>query len=187
MVEQFKMRVKAAEFWQMTEASDKRWELIEGEVIEMATPIPTHQDSVGNTYVMLRDIAKLLGARVFFAPLEVYLDDENIPQPDVMLLLKDSRCVVGAKRLEGPPDLIVEVFSPSTRGFDKTTKFRLYERFGVREYWMVDPEALYVEVWTWTDGHYAPLGTFLANETFTSPVLEGQNVQVAAIFSPEAG
>lgn len=182
MVEQTRTRMTTAEFWQMMETTDERFELIDGEAIPIGTPIPAHQEVVGDSYTVLKDISKVIGGKAYLSPLEVYLDEENIPQPDVMWLAPDSRCKVTDSRLEGPPDLIVEVFSPSTRQHDRVTKFRLYEKHGVREYWMIDPAAQYIEVWQHVEGKYVFFGVFKPDETFNSPVLNGQTIAVQVLF-----
>jgi Uma2 family endonuclease len=181
MVAPPKPRMTAREFFQLPE-TDQRLELINGEIIEMGTPIPSHQDSVLNTALLIKQLTQTLGGKVYIAPLEVYLDEDNIPQPDVMWVAPDSRCVIGEKRLQGAPDLVVEVFSPSTQQRDKDDKFKLYQRHGVREYWMLDPVQQFVEVWQLVDGRFALNGVFIAGQTFTSAVLNDQTVEVKALF-----
>jgi Uma2 family endonuclease len=78
--------------------------------------------------------------------------------------------------------LIIEVLSPSTARQDKVTKFALYERHGVRVYWIADPKYRNIEVWSLADGRYTRLGLFSGNDTFTSPVL-GQTIEVKDIFA----
>jgi Uma2 family endonuclease len=180
MVEQTKVRMTAAEFFQLPETTEPI-ELIDGELIVSPTPIPKHQRVSGRSFILLEKL--IPNGELFYAPMEVYFDDENIPQPDILWIAANSRCVVGEKRLEGPPDLIVEIFSPSTTKRDRREKFNLYERFGVREYWMVDPVGQYVEVYTLADNHYGKLGLYGPGETFTSPVLDNKTVDVSAIFS----
>ncbi len=182
MVEQIKSRMTAAEFWQMTETTNQRFELIDGEAILMGTPTPDHQDVVLNSGILLKEIAKTQGGRVYVAPIEVYLDDANIPQPDVIWLAPDSQCKVTVSRLEGAPDLIVEVFSPSTRQHDRVSKFRLYQKHGVHEYWMIDPTAQYIEVWQHVAGKFEFFGVFKPGESFNSPVLKDQTISVQALF-----
>lgn len=155
-------------------------ELINGEVIMGGGAIPEHQKIVGNLYVLLRQIKP--HGEVFIAPLSVYLDPENVPEPDVIWVAEGGRCVVADKRLEGPPDLLVEVLSPSTAKYDKDEKFRLYERHGVREYWIADPANRYIEVWVLIDGVYQRQGIYEAGDTFTSPALDGRPVELRSVF-----
>jgi Uma2 family endonuclease len=180
MVDQDKTRITATEFFQLVADSDERMELINGEVIVMPTPIPEHQDRVLQTAFVIKGLTK--EGKVYVAPLEVYLDEDNVPQPDVIWLAPNSRCVIGEKRLEGAPDLIVEVSSPGTAKYDKDDKFKLYERFGVCEYWIVDTERRFIEVWQLVEERFRLQGVFGREETFKSLVLNNQTVNVATIF-----
>jgi Uma2 family endonuclease len=169
----------AAEFFQLPDSSQPI-ELLDGEVIVSPTPIPAHQRYVGNIFLLLRSIVP--NGEVFIAPLDVRLDEANVPQSDVMWVAEGSPCVITDKRLEGPPDLVVEVFSPSTAKRDKEDKFALYQRHGVREYWMLDPANRYLEAWTLAEGKFNKLGTFVPGETFDSPVLGRKTVDLTTIF-----
>ena len=182
MVEQIR-RMTAAEFEALQAESDERIELINGELSVSPTPIPKHQSDQFNISFLLGKLLPVIGGRVYTAPLEVYFDTDNRPQPDVMWIAPDSRCVITEKRLEGPPDLIVEIISPSTERQDRVKKFHLYEKNGVREYWIVDSEPGLIEVWVLLNGKYERQGIYEPGDTFTSPVLSGQSIDVAAIFA----
>lgn len=181
--EEQRQRITAAEFYALPE-DDERRELLGSEVITMPTPIPLHQRVVR---LGTRVLEKLIpNGEIFFAPLELYLDDDNIPQPDIMWVAENSRCQVTPKRLEGPPELIVEVLSPGTARTDRVKKFRLYERFAVREYWLIDPAEGVIEVYTHDGSGYIRLGGFEAGETFASLVLGGAQVAVNALLVTQA-
>jgi Uma2 family endonuclease len=107
-----------------------------------------------------------------------------VAQPDVFWVSSENeKCKLRDDGYwYGPPDLIVEVLSPGTARQDKVTKFAIYERHGVREYWIADPVYQNIEVWTLADGRYTRLGLFRVGDTFTSPVLN-QPVDVSAIFA----
>lgn len=175
-----KTPITAEQFFQLPE-TNQFIELLDGEVIMSPSPIPEHQDIVFNSGSVLKQAAKQRGGRAFIAPLDVQLDELNVPQPDAIYLAPDSRCVVEEKRLVGVPDLLVEVISPSTTKRDRSDKFLLYERFGVREYWIIDPRDQLVEVWQWKEGRFALLGAFTPKETFESSVIG--TVQVTALFA----
>ena len=81
----------------------------------------------------------------------------------------------------GPPELAVEVLSPSTSRHDKTVKFLLYEKSGVREYWIVDPDHQQMEVWQLTDGEYELFGIFRTDDTFNSPALGSQTIDLNSL------
>lgn len=172
----------AAEFFELPE-SDQQLELIEGEVIALPTPIPNHQRRVGRLYRLIDDLKP--DGEVFIAPLEVYLDAHNVPQPDIVWVASSSRCRVTDKRLEGPPDLVVEVLSPGTELKDRRDKFNLYQRFGVREYWLVDPVENFIEVYRLQDGAFVRQGVYGPDESFESAALGGKTVSLTGIFDPQ--
>lgn len=174
-----KTYVTAEEFFQLPE-SNQFIELIDGEIIMSPSPVPEHQDVILSTGILFRQAAKERGGRVFVSPMDVYLDETNVPQPDVIYLAPNSRCAVEAKRLVGIPELLVEVISSGSVTRDRRDKFQLYERFGVLEYWLIDPRDQTVEVWQWKDGRFVRLNLFIPGETFES-VLVGM-IEVTALF-----
>jgi Uma2 family endonuclease len=180
MIAPAKTRMTAAEFFDLPETTSPE-QLIEGELIVTATPVPLHQRVSRKTLSVLDEL--IPNGELFYAPISLYIDQDNVPEPDILWIAENSRCTVGRRYLEGPPDLIVEIFSPSTEKLDRTKKFRLYERFGVTEYWMINPEAEFIEVYTLQDGKYQQLGIFAPGETFASPVLNGAAVNVTALFA----
>ena len=178
MAEQIKTRMTAAEFLQLPE-TNLPVQLLDGEVIEMGAPELPHQDIVGDTFVLFKLKAKELDGKAYVAPVDVYLDELNIPQPDVIWLAPDTKCqMVGTQRLSGAPDLIAEVLSPSTAHIDRKRKFRLYEKYRVREYWLVDPRDQLVEVWQHQDERFVLLDVYGVGETFMSSLLGEVKVDI---------
>ncbi len=177
MTDQVKMT--ATEYYELPETNDTI-ELINGELIVSPPPIPDHQLVVGSTYVVVLQLKP--DGKVFLSPVEVYFDEENIPQPDIAWVSANSRCIVAKKRLEGPPDLIVEVLSPGTERKDRKKKFELYQKYGVREYWMVHPEEKYLEVWRHENGFFVHQGVYGPDDSFVSAVLGGKTVELAKVF-----
>lgn len=155
-------------------------ELIAGELIKMPPPSPAHQRNVIKLILLLDRLRP--DGQVFTAPVPVYLDDENVVEPDVLWLTPDSKCIVTPKRLEGAPDLVIEVLSPSTARYDKTVKDLLYEKYGVREYWLLNLKRQSLEVWQRGESEFAVLGTFSASDSFESHVLE-KTVNLSEIFA----
>ena len=150
-------------------------ELIKGVVIVSPSPEIRHQDVSSNT----NDILKRLipNGKAYYAPMDVRFDDENVVQPDLFWVSDHSNCQrIDGKYFQGPPDLTVEILSPSTARRDHETKFALYEQHGVREYWIIDLETNKVAVWSLDDGRFRDVGNFGVGETFTSPLL---NVQIS--------
>lgn len=172
------MRVTADEYFQLPQTNLPA-ELIDGEVYQTPAPELEHQRLVLRIATEIQK--RIANGEVFVAPVDVYLDDLNIVQPDVLWISENSQCVpVEGKHLRGAPDLVVEVFSPGTALRDKREKFRLYEKRGTREYWMVDPQEQYIEVWLLTERGFARQDVYGPGESFTSPLLG--MVDLSAVF-----
>ena len=180
MIDQTRTRMTAAEFFERPETNQFE-ELLEGELIVSPAPTPNHQRLVGNLYFLLRQIVP--NGEVLIGPVDVYLDADNVAQPDILWVAEGSRCVITEKRLEGPPDLMIEIFSPGTTRQDRITKFNLYERHGVREYWMADPAEQYVEVYRLEGERFVRQGAYGPEDQFESAVLGGKPVDLTAVFS----
>jgi len=131
---------------------------------------------------MFLTIAKKSGGKAFTTPIEVYLDQYNIYQPDVLYLIPNTTCKIEEKRLTGAPDLVVEVLSPSTAKVDRLQKYEAYEQHGVSEYWIVDPAHHVIEVWNLIDGRYKRQGAYATDDNFMSATLN-QLVDVKSIFA----
>jgi Uma2 family endonuclease len=173
-------KITADDFLQLPE-TNLPTELIDGEIIVAPAPKASHQNTVFSSAKTIEKIAP--HGKVYISPIDVYLDERNVVQPDVMWNGTDSQCIlIDDSYWRGAPDLVVEVLSPSTALRDKQTKFRLYEKYGVREYWMVEPAAQYVEVWYLVEGKFALHGVFGVGETFTSTVFGNKSVDVSLIF-----
>jgi Uma2 family endonuclease len=141
-----------------------------------------HQRLVVRLYKAIDGIVP--GGEVLIAPVDVYLDENNVLQPDVLWIAPDSRCTpVEGKYFQGPPDLVVEILSPGSGHRDKSKKFKLYERFGVREYWIADPVHRLLEVWQLVEGRFVLQGAFGPGDTFPSAVLGGQTFDVSKVFT----
>lgn len=144
-------------------------ELLDGEFIVSPAPLTRHQQSCGDIFFMLRRV--IPNGRVFIAPIAVRFDDRNIVEPDVLWGAAESRCQITETHLEGPPDLVVEVLSPGSKRRDRGFKYDLYERFGVREYRIIDPEGGLLERYCLQDGRFVRQGIYGPGESFVSDVL----------------
>jgi Uma2 family endonuclease len=123
-----------------------RREIIGGELFEMTGPTPEHADAVRNLLFLLAPYFRALRMTFFTAPLDVFFPDASPVQPDIFALRRDGGWTRSDRGIEGAPDFVAEVLSPSTRGRDLLTKRALYQQAGVQEYWLVDVEAGAVEV-----------------------------------------
>ena len=174
-----KTRMTAAEYAQLPE-TNQSMELYGGELMIMPTPTPQHQIIILNLVTLL--IRIIHSGRLFLSPLDVHLDELHVVQPDILWIAPDSKCTIGEKYLSGAPDLVIEVLSPGTERRDRREKYALYEQHGVREYWMVNPAAAYVEVYTLKDGRFERVGIFAEGETIPSMLLG--EVALVGLFQP---
>lgn len=171
-------KVTAEKFLSGEETSQPR-HLIDGDVFELDSPTPNHQLIAFRIIGLLMPLLKT--GDLFFAPLDVQLDDLNVVQPDIFWIAPDSKkAAITAKRVVGAPDLIIEILSPSTASFDRKRKFKLYETHGVCELWLVDPDVGLVEVWHRVDSKFTRLDVYESGETFDSP--SAGVVEVALMF-----
>jgi Uma2 family endonuclease len=118
-----------------------RHEILDGEHYVSASPVPYHQFVSGRLYVQLYHLvfARALGT-VFHAPIDVHLSIVDVVVPDLIVILKEGEGIIGPKKVEGAPDLVVEILSESTKDRDQTLKKERYRLAGVPEYWIVDPD-----------------------------------------------
>jgi len=167
----------------LTWPDDERWEVIDGEAYNM-TPSPSfrHQIITGNFYALIKE--KLKGGQciVAIAPLDVYFDDYNFVQPDVLVVCDKEKI---KDRVYGSPDLIIEVLSPYTSIKDKREKKKLYERFGVKEYILAYPEELHIERFLLHEGKYHEPDIFGAEESFRIGIFEDMEIPLWEVFEIE--
>ncbi len=142
--------MSAADYFAMPDTAE-RYELLEGELLLMPSPTFNHQDIVGEIFVALRAFARENGGRAGIAPLDVALSLSTVLQPDV-IYISPERLAIARDHVEGAPDIVVEVASPSTQAFDRDRKLPTYALYGVREAWLVDVRARTVTVHEARDG-----------------------------------
>jgi Uma2 family endonuclease len=165
----------------------KRHEIIDGVHYVTASPNLRHQEVVGRLYaeIYLYLKAHPEAGRVFISPLDVVLSRYDVVEPDVLFVSSDQAEVLTEKNLQGPPSLAVEVLSPSTRKRDARLKRHLFERTGVREYWLVDPELDTVQVFRPdVGGKYRRSAELTAedDEELTTPLLAGWALRMRDLF-----
>jgi Uma2 family endonuclease len=156
---------------------DKRYELVDGDLYMMPSPRTYHQIVCAQIELKLRQFVekKKLGI-ILHAPCDVYFSRYDVVQPDILFVAHDRRGTIKERYVQGPPDLVVEALSPSEPERDREIKRKLYARYGVLEYWIVDPDAKSIELLV------RRLGAFVGKEKLTSPVLKGFKLSLAAAF-----
>lgn len=167
----------------------ERYELIDGIAYAMSpAPRRRHQET---SRAMFREMDRALGqggCEVYFAPFDVKLsadEDDDAPtvvQPDITVTCDRSKLT--EQGMTGPPDLVVEIVSPDSGLIDRRRKFDLYQRFGVREYWIVDQDEKVVEVYTLdAGGRYRREGAFGPDDTLTAQAVPELSVSLAEVFA----
>ena len=162
---------------------DERWELLDGELIMAAAPNMKHQSVQSNTdwhvqrFVRDRDLG-----RVFNAPTDVVLSEHDVVQPDLVFVSSEREHIITDANIQGAPDLVVEILSPSTASRDWRDKLDLYARHGVAEYWLMDPISEIVWVFRLVDETLVQVGMYGVGDTLTSPLLEGFALDLGLVF-----
>ena len=162
---------------------DIRYELLDGELVIMPSPKETHQRlvlSLGtlfNIFVSTRNLG-----RVYISPFDVVLSDTVVVQPDLMFISSERSHIITEDNIQGAPDLVVEILSPSNADNDRTRKRAFYERYGVKEYWIFDPDAKNITVLLLGESGYELAAIYGEGQTLTSPTLSGFSLNLNDIF-----
>ena len=167
----------------------KRHELIDGEHYVTPSPNRTHQAIVRELLGLIWSYLKRHPAgEIYGAPFDVVFSDFDVVEPDLLFVSRERARVITEKNVQGAPDLVVEVGSPATRRRDEKTKLQLYERFGVQEYWVVDPDLDVIKVYQLVEGRYQRAAelTLAARDVLTTPLIPGLELSLADIFLVEA-
>lgn len=161
-----------------------RRELIDGELIVTAAPGGSHQDVALRLGAALLKHAEHHGGHAYMAPRDVYLDDANVVEPDVLFLREEHLDRIEERVVRGAPDIVVEVSSPSTRRLELVRKRGLYARFGVPEYWYVDLQAEEVYIDRLVKGSYTKSRTLSRGEVLESPEIPGFAIEIDYLLGP---
>ena len=161
----------------------KRHEIIDGELLMTPAPSPEHQRLLGRLYTVLEAVVREndLGT-VLFAPVDVVLSMTDIVQPDLVFITRERNNIVTKKNVVAAPDLVVEILSESTEKTDRVHKKMLYERYGVREYWIVDPEQRSVEVYNNDANLLKMTSTFKGKDNVRSALIPQLSFPVSSLF-----
>ncbi len=170
----------------METPDDVRCQLIDGELVLAPSPTTRHQSVVFNLAVALRGFVRQQGlGSVMLAPLDVFLTANDVYQPDIFFISNERRGIRTAANIQGAPDLVVEILSPSTERHDRGRKQEIYGRLGVREYWIVDPQAETVEVLAESDSGLTATATYGFEDSLVSPLLPGLSIPLGEVFAED--
>lgn len=162
----------------------KRYEILNGRLEMTPAPSTRHQAVSRNLEMILWNFVRKnnLG-EVFDAPMDVVFDQVNVVQPDILFVSRERQELIKKEGIFGAPDLVVEIQSPGTLHVDAKRKKGMYERFGVREYWIVDPGEKKVEVYLLTGGKYVQGGIYTEKDTVECASIPGLSVPLAEVFA----
>ena len=176
-----KDRYTYADYQQLPEGAP--YELIRGHLVMSPSSTFQHQNLVLLLASALRDCTQDgPGGKISIAPMDVRLADDTVVQPDVLYVSSDPADRIGEQEIEGAPDLVMEVVSPATSYRDVFDKKRLYEKHGVREYWIVDPDSETVEVHALTDETYTLHQRCVEEGTAASALLDDFAIDLTNLF-----
>lgn len=180
-----KSRIKFTykDYKSLPESETSRYELLEGELIMVPSPTTYHQSISGNLGHILRNFVRKhnLGV-VYHAPLDVVFSHEDVAQPDIFFISKERSGIITKDNVQGAPDLIVEILSPSTAERDRTYKRTLYARHSVGEYWLVDPDERTIEVTILGKAGFETVSIYRKGEILISPLLKGLCLNLEEVF-----
>lgn len=160
------------------------YQLIGGELIMTPSPIPYHQMiSMKIGYELLKFVEDKKSGIVLYAPLDVYLSETETYQPDIIFISKDRLNIIGEKKIEAAPDLVMEILSPATAYYDLRHKKLVYEKSGVKEYWIVDPMGKSIELFENLNNEFKLFSKAQDKGMIKSKLLEGFSIETEKIFA----
>jgi len=155
----------------------RRYEIIDGELFVTPSPRRAHQNVVTQLSYYLVEFVKREGqGRVYVAPFDVVFSFHDVVEPDILYVSKERASVVTEDNVQGAPDLVVEVLSATTANIDRTTKLKLYARYGVQEYWLIDPDECTADVYRRKARGLARVASLQPSDSLTTPLLPGFSV-----------
>ena len=164
----------------------RRYEVIEGRLYMSPAPFFRHQKTIRQLLIILDQFVKKHDVgEVIMSPFDVVLSEHNVVQPDILFISKERlSSILTEKNAQGAPDLVVEVLSEGNRRHDEIVKKKLYEEFGVKEYWIADPALETIKIYRLDSGKYVQIAVFESgkNDILETPLLPGFRCELAEIY-----
>lgn len=178
-----RVRFKAADIWDAPD-DGKRYEVIDGDLYVSPAPSWGHQRFLGRLYLRLGQWVYEHGlGEIVPAPLGVVLDEETGVEPDVVYVSRERLHLISQRGVEGPPDLVVEVLSPSTQARDRGIKMRRYALAGIPHYWLADAEARVLETYRLGPEGYERTGTHGPGATLQPELFPGLEIPLDELWA----
>jgi Uma2 family endonuclease len=178
--------VSYEEFLQLTENSDLRYELIDGELFNLSSPSYNHQIIVGELHTIFNVWFKGKKCKPLTSPFDITLikgnDNKNVVQPDIVVIC-DKENIDDKGKYMGVPKLVVEVLSRSTRRKDMLKKLDLYMQSGVAEYWIIDPDKEISYVYNFKENDIDEYSNYSIDDIIISNVFQGLEVRMGDLFA----
>ena len=170
----------------LPESETKRYELLGGDLVMIPSPTEYHQRISRNlVFILWRFVQERDLGQVYDAPLDVVFgvgEEREVVQPDILYISKQRSQIITEEEIQGAPDLVIEILSPATADRDRTYKRTLYARHGVKEYWIVDPEAKTVEVLVLGKRGFERAAAYGEADRLRSPLLSGLEIKLEGVF-----
>lgn len=164
----------------------KRHELLGGDHLVTPSPSTKHQRVSRNLMCFMDSyLRRSKAGEVFAAPMDVVLSDLDVVEPDLLFISREKSSIITEKNIQGSPDLVIEIVSKSTQRIDSLVKRKLYERCGIQEYWLVDPELKTVDVCRLANGKYVRQAALSQEDDsiLKTPLMPGFQLRLSDIFS----
>jgi Uma2 family endonuclease len=173
-----------ADYLRLTAETDTRYEVIAGVLYEMPSPSTLHQILVMKLILRLGSLIEATAKGILVpSPVEVSLPEATtVVQPDLIFVGTERRNIIKQNRIEGAPDLVVEVLSPSSIRYDRVTKFEVYETSGIPEYWILNPKTQSLEIYNLEEGLYNLHNEYNLDEPVHSPLFGDLPFTIGFLF-----
>ncbi len=160
------------------------YQLINGELIMSPAPNIYHQKIAANLFIFFNNyIEENKKGTILFSPVDVYFDENETYQPDIVFISKERNGIIKEKRIEGAPDIIIEVLSENNAYYDLKHKKNIYEKYGVKEYWIVDPMDKSIEVYNNEDAKFCLSDKKERKGEIKSKILSGLKIEALKVFN----
>lgn len=171
------------DYVKLTPPDSGNFELLNGRIFFMASPTPTHQEisSLLNTYLGIYIISNKLG-KLFAAPMDVLFTPHDSFQPDLLFIAKERLNIIDENKIEGTPDLIVEILSPSNDTNEMSYKKHIYGSTGVKEYWLINVEKQTLTLYKQIENELRWQKDIQKNEVLQSEIITGFELDISKIF-----
>jgi Uma2 family endonuclease len=171
------------DYVKLTPPDNGNFELLNGQIYFMASPKPSHQRiSLRLSYFLAACVIPNNLGEIFTAPMDVVFTEYDTFQPDLLFITKERLNIIGENKIEGSPDLVVEILSPSNDANEMSYKRHIYESKGVKEYWLINVEKQMLTLYKQIDNELRWQKDIQKNEVLKSEIIQGFKLELSKIF-----